>query len=126
MGNYCRGRVEIFAVYDDYYFVSIDAAVLNAVDFGQKVRLKLLLKFFEVLGIVFCRVRTGIIVAERSLCRGAEYKKHNEKPEKQYASDRLYCFYEALACGHDATSVLIMKLVERNVVLAVYRLSCEP
>lgn len=68
----------MLAVNDDEYLVSLNAAVLNAVYLGQEICLELLLELVKVLGIVFRRLRAGVVIAQRSLRREAKYEKHDK------------------------------------------------
>ena len=82
MIDYLRRCVEALGSDDDRYFVSVPAAVLNAVNKRKKICFKLLLKLVEVLGVIFRCLRTGIFIAQRSFAREAEHHEYGEQNEE--------------------------------------------
>ena len=82
MIDYLRRCVKAVGGYDDRYFVSAYAAVLNAVDKREKIGLKLLFKFVQVLRVILRRLRAGVLIAERRFAREAEHHEYGEQNEE--------------------------------------------
>ena len=91
MIDYLRRCVKAVGRYDDGYFSSAYAAVLNAVDKGKKISLKLLLEFIQVLRVVFRRLRACVLIAQGSLAGKAEHhEKHEDNKKYLHRERKMY------------------------------------